>query len=106
MSAFEKKAGLIESLKVMCKVCTYFVPTLRLFLKLTGRVLKFGTNFDDPAERGGHFKGRRFTTNDHVILGCLDISLFTFRPDPYAPAQDGGAKNRNFKSQDLDQDHG
>ena len=44
MSVFEKKAGVIESLKMMYKFCTNFVPTLRLFLTRTGQVIKLGTN--------------------------------------------------------------
>ena len=44
MSVFEKKAGLRASLKVMFKICTNFVPTLRLFLTRTGQVIKLGTN--------------------------------------------------------------
>ena len=43
-SLLEKKAGLIESLKVMRKICTNFGPTLRLFLTRTGQVIKLGTN--------------------------------------------------------------
>ena len=42
--SFEKKAGLIVSLKLMCKVCANFVPTLRFFLTRTGQVIKLGTN--------------------------------------------------------------
>ena len=44
MSVFEKKAGLIVSLKVMYKICTKFVPTLRLFLTRTVQVIKLGTH--------------------------------------------------------------
>ena len=34
----------VVSLKVMYKICTNFVPTLRLVLTRTGQVIKLGTN--------------------------------------------------------------
>ena len=41
--AFFFASGVV-SLKVMYKICTNFVPTLRLFLTRTGQVIKLGTN--------------------------------------------------------------